>query len=124
MIHPLFSLFINRPDLVVEHAAAYAALVRQEASTAGAEVARRAIAWGITALCFSVFGVLAGTALMLGTLMSQFHWVLLAVPVVSLALALVALRQARRPLSADHFNELKSQLDADAATLRQAGGQA
>ncbi|MBX3655287.1 MAG: hypothetical protein KIS62_05905 [Ramlibacter sp.] len=124
MIHPVFSVLVNRPDLVVEHAAAYAALVRQEASTAGTEVACRGLAWGVAALSFTAFAVLSGMALMLGTLLSQFHWVLIAVPAATLALALAAWQRARRPLSGRHFHELRTQLDADAATLRQAGGQA
>ena len=43
MLHPIFSTVIQRPDLVMVHLSAYGALVGQEAKTAGAELARRAM---------------------------------------------------------------------------------
>ena len=48
MVHPIFSVLIARPELVMEHAAGYASLMREEASSVGKEVAKRAIAWGVT----------------------------------------------------------------------------
>ncbi|MEP6792105.1 MAG: hypothetical protein ABI907_12095, partial [Ramlibacter sp.] len=80
MIHPIFSVLVSRPDLVVDHVAGYASLVHQEASSVGAQVARRAVAWGIAVLSLTVFLVLAGSAVMLGVMYGEFHWVLVAVP--------------------------------------------
>lgn len=40
MVHPVFSVLISRPDLVMDHAAGYAALVQEEASSVGVEVVR------------------------------------------------------------------------------------
>ncbi|RYF36056.1 MAG: hypothetical protein EOO25_21515, partial [Comamonadaceae bacterium] len=60
MIHPIFSVLIRRPELVVDHVAGYAALAREEASSVGAEVTRRAIAWGVAAVGLLVGLVLAG----------------------------------------------------------------
>ena len=48
MVHPIFSVLITKPELVMEHVAGYASLVREEASSVGKDVARRAIAWGVT----------------------------------------------------------------------------
>lgn len=124
MVHPLFSVLVSRPELVVEHAAGYAALVRDEATGLGTEVLRRGIAWAVAVVLFAAFLVLAGTALMLGALQSQFHWALLAAPAVALGLAVAAWLQARRPLSPAYFAELRSQLDADALALRRAAGHA
>lgn len=124
MVHPLFTVLINRPELVVDHAAGYAALVREEASGYGTEVLRRGIAWGVAVLALGAFLILAGVAAMLAAMQSQFHWALVAVPGASLALAVAAWLHARKPMAPTHFSVLKAQLDADAQALRHAGGRA
>ncbi len=124
MPHPLFNVLINRPELVVDHAAGYAALVREEAAGYSSEVLRRGIAWGVAVLALGAFLILGGVAVMLAATLSQFHWTLLAVPGVALLLSLGAWAQARKPLAATHFRELRAQLDADAMALRQAGNRA
>jgi hypothetical protein len=121
MVHPIFSVLISRPELVVDHVAGYAALAREEASSVGSEVARRAIAWGVAVISLLVFLVLAGVAVMLGVLQGNFHWVLLLVPALALAPAIGAMQIARRPLPSQVFAELRTQLDADAQTLRTLG---
>ena len=120
MIHPIFSVLINRPELVVDHVSGYAALMREEASSVGTEVAKRAIAWGATVLALVVFLVLAGVAVMLGTL-NEFHWVLVITPGIALAIAGAAWSVARQRLPEQAFTELKAQLDADAQALRTLG---
>lgn len=120
MLHPLFSTLVQRPDLVMDHVAAYAALFHEEASSAGAELMGRAIAWVLAVLAAVVFLGLAGTALMLGFLQNQFHWVLVAVPGVALVLMVIAILLARKPTRADRFPELKAQIDSDAQALRMA----
>lgn len=105
----------------MEHMAGYADLVQEEASSAGTALARRAVAWVITALLFTAFLVLAGVAAMLGAMQSQFHWVLLAAPGAALVLSVLAWNVARQPLAGGHFGELKKQFNADAQSLRGAG---
>jgi hypothetical protein len=117
MVHPIFSVLITKPELVMEHVAGYASLMREEASSVGLEVAKRAIAWGITLFCGLVFLILAGVALMLGALL-EFHWSLVVVPGIALVLAVVGFAIARKPLPEKAFTELKAQLDADAQALR------
>lgn len=124
MIHPIFSVLIRRPELVVAHVAGYAALAREEASSIGAEVTRRAIAWGVAAIGLLVGMVLAGVAAMLGAMHAEFHWALLAIPLIPLVLAAVAVGAARKPLPGKPFGELRTQLDADAQALRTAGDRA
>ncbi|RZJ27103.1 MAG: hypothetical protein EOO54_00430 [Haliea sp.] len=121
MIHPIFSVLIRRPELVVDHVAGYAALAREEASSVGSEVTRRAVAWGVAAIGLLVGLVLAGVAAMLGALHGQFHWSLLAVPLIPVLLAAVAMVAARKPLPGKPFSELRTQLDADAQALRTLG---
>lgn len=121
MLHPIFSVLVRRPDLLVNHLAGYAALVREEAASTGGEVASRALAWAVAVMAFIAFLVLAGVAAMLGMLLARFHWMLLLAPGTALALAIVAFLQARRRLSQAAFAELRAQLDADARSLRALG---
>jgi hypothetical protein len=121
MVHPIFSVLITRPELVMDHVAGYASLMRDEASSVGLEVARRAIAWGVTLFAFLVFLILAGVAAMLGAIEGQFHWALVVVPGISLAIGIGGFLVARKPLPEKAFTELKAQLDADAQALRAIG---
>ena len=121
MVHPIFSVLITKPELVMEHVAGYASLMRDEASSAGREVAKRAIAWGVTLFALLVFLILAGVAAMLAAVQDQFHWAFLLVPAVALAIAVVGFSMARKPLPEKAFGELKAQLDADAQALRAIG---
>jgi hypothetical protein len=124
LVHPIFKVLVRRPELVVDHLSGYAALAQQEASTLGAEVLRRAIAWGVAAAALIVFLMLAGVAVMLGVMQGEFRWVLVLVPGVALALALAAAGVARTPLPTQAFVELRGQLEADAQALRMAGARA
>jgi hypothetical protein len=123
MLHPIFSVLIKRPELVMEHVAGYAALVQEEASSVGMEVAKRVIAWGVAVFGLLVFLVLSGVAVMLGAMHGEFHWVLIAAPGVALLLSLAAWSFARQRLPAKAFTELRAQLDADAQALRTVGAQ-
>lgn len=121
MVHPIFSVLITKPELVMDHVSGYAALMRDEASSIGMEVAKRAIAWGVTLFAFLVFLILAGVAVMLGAIEEQFHWAFVLVPAIALAISALAFTVARRRLPEKAFTELKAQLDADAQALRAIG---
>lgn len=119
-IHPALSVLASRPDLVMAHAAGYAALVQEEAADVAMAAVRRAAAWAAGALLLASFLTLAGMAAMLGVMQAQFHWILLAVPGTVLALAAIACGIARKPLATDGFAQLKAQMNADAQMLRRA----
>ena len=121
MLHPIFSVLVTKPELVMEHVAGYASLMREEASTVGLEVAKRAVAWGVTLFSLLVFLILAGVAVMLAAVQDQFHWAFVIVPAIALALAAIGFSVARKPLPEKAFTELKAQLDADAKALRAIG---
>jgi hypothetical protein len=121
MVHPIFSVLISRPELVVDHVAGYAALVQEEASSVGVQVAKRVIAWGVAVMGLVVFLVLAGVAVMLGAMHGEFHWVLVVAPGSALLLSVAAWSVARQRLPAKAFTELKAQIDADAQALRAVG---
>jgi hypothetical protein len=120
MVHPIFSVLITRPELVMDHVAGYASLVQEEASTVGVQAARRAAAWGVCAVGALVFLVLAGVAVMFGAT-HEFHWSLVIVPALPLALSVAGFLVARKPLPSKAFTELRAQLDADAQALRTMG---
>lgn len=118
MLHPIFSVLVSKPELVMDHVAGYASLMREEASSVGLEMAKRAVAWGVTLFAFLVFLILAGVAVMLGAIQDQFHWAFLLVPGIALAISIAGFLQARKRLPEKAFSELKAQIDADAAALR------
>ena len=120
MLHPIFSLLLSRPELVMDHVAGYASLVQEEASSVGMEVAKRVIAWAVAVVGLIVFLVLAGVAWMLGAI-HEFHWALVLAPAVALLISVLAWNVARKRLPAKAFAELKAQLDADAQALRTLG---
>lgn len=120
MVHPIFSVLITKPELVMDHVAGYAALMRDEASTVGLEVAKRAIAWGVTLFAFLVFLILAGVGAMLGAI-HGFHGMLVIAPAIALAISVAGFLVARQRLPEKAFTELKAQLDADVQVLRAIG---
>ena len=120
MLHPLFSTLIQRPDLVVDHASAYAALFHEEASSAGTELLEKAVAWLMVLLSAVMFVGLAGIALMLGMLQNSFHWTLIVVPGCALLLMVIAVVIAKKPFKSERFPELKAQIDSDSRALRMA----
>lgn len=122
LVHPIFSVLVSRPDLVIDHVAGYAALAQEEATSVGTEVARRAIAWAVVGVAALLFLVFAGVAVMLGAMHESFHWALVVVPAIPLVAAAVAFGIARKRLPAKAFAELKAQLDADVQVLRTLGG--
>ncbi|WBY03385.1 hypothetical protein PE066_07600 [Ramlibacter tataouinensis] len=122
LVHPLFSVLVSRPELVMDHVAGYAALAQEEAASMGGAVTRRAIAWAACGVCALLFVLLAGVAVMLGAVTDGFHWALLLVPAVPLAGTGVAWGIARKQLPSRAFAELRAQLDADVQALRTLGG--
>ena len=120
MLHPVFSTLIQRPELVLDHVEAYAALLNQEARFATNQWIMFGVAWVLAGLCGCAFITFTGIALMLGFLHHQFHWILIVVPAAALLMTAVAVAKAKRALPADHFAELKAQIDDDARALRMA----
>jgi len=123
MIHPLLRLIATEPQLLGDHVEAYAELV-------GDEVRKTGSAWGMrlalyaAALCLlGVALVLAGVAVMLWAALPssgfQAPWMLIAVPVVSFVLAAACVLLARRNPVENAFDNVKKQISADMAMLRE-----
>lgn len=121
MVHPIFTVLVAKPELLMEHVAGYASLMRDEASSVGRQVAMRAVAWGVTLFALLVFLILGGVAIMLAAVQEQFSWAFVLVPAFALLLAVAGFTVARKPLPDKAFGELKAQLDADAKALRAIG---
>ncbi|MGZ5129627.1 MAG: hypothetical protein ACXWCV_01905 [Caldimonas sp.] len=123
MIHPLLRLIATEPHLLGDHVEAYAELVGDEVKKAGS-------AWGLrvglylTALCLIAVGlVLAGVAVMLWAALpvAGIHtpWLLIAVPAVALLGAVICIVVARMKPVENAFDNVKEQLSADMAMLRE-----
>ncbi|MFH0130370.1 hypothetical protein ACGLHS_09165 [Variovorax sp. VaC1] len=121
MLHPIFSTVLGHPELVAEHVANYAALVKQETAQAGRGLAARLVA-GVLAAASAMLALgLIGVAVLLGVLHGSFHWVLVIVPGVAVLIAAACTWYATRPNPGHDFEDLRAQLDADLQALRNAG---
>lgn len=123
MIHPLLRLIATEPQILGEHVEAYAELV-------GDEVRKTSSAWslriGLYLAAFVLTGVglvLAGVAIMLWAALPQagfqVPWLLVAVPAASFAAAAVCVFVARKNPVENAFDNVKKQLSADMAMLRE-----
>jgi len=123
MLHPLLKLVATRPDLLTDHAQAYAELV-------GDEFGRSMTHWRERALYTSLAGGLgllgltfAGVAVMLWAVTPPAQmvapWALVATPALPLVAAIVCwLRSRSRPLDKP-FEIVKQQMHADLSMLRE-----
>jgi len=121
MLHPIFSTVLGHPELVAEHLANYAALVRQESAQAGRGLVARIVAGVLAAACAALALGLTGVAVLLGVMHGSFHWVLVAVPGVALVIAAICMWYATKSVPSYGFDDLRSQLGADLQALRDAG---
>lgn len=124
-MQPLLRMIAQRPELLVEHARAYAELLTAQSGQACAAWQRRAVL-GAAALALIVLALaMAGVALMLVAMLpaaaDQSRWVLVAVPLLPLLAGLACLAAARARAQPDSFAALREQLQADLAMLRETG---
>ena len=65
MIHPLFHLLVTQPNLLADHADAYAELVSAEIGTVSSAYKRKVLLNAVQLCCLTVAAILAGVAAML-----------------------------------------------------------
>jgi hypothetical protein len=123
MLHPIFSTVLGHPELIVQHLANYAALIKVETNTATRMLMSRVVAGVLAAVSGTLALAFTGVAIMLGVLHGSFHWVLVAVPGVALLIALIAGYLAARPSTFSAFEDLRTQLDADVQAMQLGKGQ-
>jgi hypothetical protein len=122
MIHPLLRLIATQPQLLADHAEAYAGLVSDDLSRT-ATIWKWRVVYYVVALSLAAVGVvLAGVALMFWAVTPPSNmrapWALIAGPAIPLLVAVVCILLARRH-SIDAFADLKQQAAADMAMLRE-----
>ena len=122
-MHPLLHLIAARPQLLADHAQAYAELVAEEVERASAQWKRSASLYAAAVLGATIALALAGVALMLWAVVpdSQMRgaWALIVVPLVPLAAALACLMVANKAGGRAPFDELRQQATADIVMLRE-----
>jgi len=123
-MQPILRLIASQPELLVEHARAYAELVSAQTGQAVSAWRRQAVLGALGLCLLGVAAVLGGVALMLWAMLpaapGQAAWALLAVPLPPLVAALACLAAARRSAEGDAFALVREQVLADLAMLRQA----
>lgn len=128
MFHPLLQPFLRlvstRPELLGEHAEAYAELIAAETAGASANLKRRVVLMALATCGIGVGTVLVGVALMLWAVMppgpAPAAWALIAVPLPPFLLAFACLWVARNLGKHTAFSDLRRQLAADVALFSQA----
>ena len=110
MLHPVFRLAAAQPQLLAEHAAAYAGLLADELSVSGAHIKRR--------LALQVAGVAVLLWASLPEQVIRLPWLLWATPLAPGVLGLLVLWSASRHPQPEAFAALRLQLAEDAALLR------
>ncbi|MFM9425170.1 putative membrane protein [Variovorax sp. GrIS 2.14] len=121
MLHPIFSTVLGHPELVADHIANYAALLKEETAAAGRGVFQRIIA-SVLAIVSALLALgLIGIAVMLGVLHGSFNWVLVIVPGVAVFAAAISAYLAARPSALHPFDDFREQLGADMSALHAAG---
>jgi len=120
-VHPLYHLIATRPQLLADHAEAYAELVAVEIDRMSATWTRRALLNALALCGLSVALALAGVSLMLWAVMpalpAQAPWVLILVPLLPLAAVVGCLVARQRGGQHDAFDVLRQQVRADLLML-------
>jgi len=122
MIHPLLRLVATQPQLLADHAEAYAGLVGEEIGRSVSGIKQRVLLVSVALGLIAVAAVLAGVALMLWAVIPtagmQAPWALIAAPGVPALIGLICLMVGRSP-PPQTFSELKQQVAADLLMLRE-----
>jgi hypothetical protein len=123
MLHPIFHLIANQPQLLGNHAQAYSELIGTELAVQSAAWIRRALLGAVMLGLLCVAVVLAGVAMMfwitqMNAIPSATLWVLASVPAVPAVMAAVCGVILLNVRTEPAFAELRRQAQADIALLR------
>jgi uncharacterized membrane protein YqjE len=123
VIVKLIRLAMAQPQLLVEHADAYAELAAAEFGEASTHLKRQALLHAAALCGLGVATVLGGVALMLWavTPAAQIHtpWLLGGVPLLPAAAALACALAARRARRKEAFPAVRRQVRADIVMLQE-----
>ncbi|MEO5797269.1 MAG: hypothetical protein ABIP34_20765 [Rhodoferax sp.] len=122
MMHPLLRLIATQPQLLLDHAEAYADLLAEEIGHASSAWKLRTLLYAVALCCVVVATVLAGVALMLWAVVpfSEMHapWALVVAPLLPIAGAICCLLIAHKETN-QGFSNLRKQVKADMGMLRE-----
>lgn len=123
MLHALFRLVTSRPELLADHADAYADLVAEELQAARVRWRRRLLLGGLAAGGAVLALMLGGVALMLWAAAPEgamrAPWLLVAVPAVPAVVAFVCAAMLGAEAPGGGLQTLREQLAADVAMLKE-----
>lgn len=122
-MHRILQLLIAHPDLLVDHATAYAELASADAQTFS-DASQRTLLWTATLLCcISVAVILAAGGLMIwatvpeGTI--RLPWILLGTPLLPTAAAIGCWKTLHPKVPHVAFAKVRGQMAADVLMLRE-----
>jgi hypothetical protein len=124
MTHPALLILAKNPEILADHAEAYADLITESLKSTMSHWRRRVVCDVAVACCVFLSVIFAGVAAMIWGastgLVYQGQWLLLGVPIVPLIVAF-GLWQfiAKRTDGPDAIEIVKRQVRADLAVLRQ-----
>lgn len=122
MMHPLLRLIATQPQLLLDHAEAYADLLAEEIGHVSSSWKLRTVLYAAAFCCVVVATVLVGVALMLWAVVpfSEMHapWALVAAPLLPIAGAIWCMVAASRETN-QGFDNLRKQVKADMGMLRE-----
>jgi hypothetical protein len=124
MTHPALLILAKNPEMLADHAEAYADLISESLRGMMVHWRRRAICDIAVAVCLMLSAVFTGMAAMLwgaSTAVSyQAPWLLVGIPILPLLIALGLWQFARKQSYGTEALEIvKRQVQADLAVLRQ-----
>jgi hypothetical protein len=124
VIHPLLRLVATQPQLLADHAEAYADLLGEEFGAATARWKRQAVLAAVGLCLIGVSAVLGGVALMFWAVMRpediQAPWALVVAPLLPLLVAIACFVAAKRTsVLSGPFDNLRQQMRSDVAMLRE-----
>jgi hypothetical protein len=117
MVHPIFSVILRRPDLLVRHLANHAELIRAEFAQAKRALVLKAVAGAMAAVALLLALGLSAVAVMLAVV-ERFHWALVAVPGVAWLIFIVCAVAATREAVPPKARDVREQVEADFDLLR------
>ena len=117
MIYALLKALLLKPQLLINHLRNYVELVGSEMHVAVRHWAVKAAALVVSGICMLLFLIMAGVAVMVGVMQGHYHWVLVLVPAVPLALAGVALIVGLQKPASAPVATIKQQFVADMQAL-------
>ena len=113
MLHPIFTVLLRNPELIVNHLAGYAQLMKVEVSAAGQNISKRIVSGIISVVSALLALIMLGVAVMLGVMHGSFNWILVVIPGMAATVAVICAVIASRPAQSNAFFDLRDQFRAD-----------